>query len=74
MSGQAKSVPCLLLPFWVVWRLVARVLGIVGRLAAAFIGIALMIVGLVLTATIIGAVVGIPLVLFGLLLVVRSLF
>ena len=74
MSEREQNVSCLLWPFWAIWRLVVGIVEVTGRLVAILLGIVLMIVGVVLTATVIGAVVGIPLVLFGLLLVVRGLW
>jgi hypothetical protein len=38
------------------------------------LGLVAMIIGVLLTSTIIGAVIGIPLALFGLLLMVKSIF
>lgn len=74
MSAQTNSVPCLLWPFWVIWRLLTTILAITGRLIAAVLGFVLMMGGLLLTLTVIGAVVGIPMMIFGFVLIVRSLF
>ena len=74
MQYMMGNTPWLLWPFVVLWKLVAGVVELVGRLAALVIGLALLLVGAVLTATVIGAVVGIPLAAIGLLLMVRSLF
>lgn len=65
---------CLLAPFVAIWRLVAAIVEITGRLMAVLLGVVLMIVGVVATVTIVGAIVGIPVFLFGLLLVFRGLF
>ncbi len=62
-ENKKKHVPWFLYPFWLIWRLVGAVLGLV-----------LMIVGVVVSLTVVGAVVGIPLVIFGFMLIVRSLF
>ncbi|MGI6206570.1 MAG: hypothetical protein ACOYEW_00040 [Anaerolineae bacterium] len=70
MSG----VSWFLWPFVALWRLVAGIIQVTGRLLAIVLGVVLMIVGVVLSATIIGAVLGIPLAAFGLMLVVRGLF
>jgi len=67
-------IPVLLWPFWAVWRLAGLILEATGRLAAVVMGLALMIVGIVICLTVIGAVVGIPLALIGVLLVVRGIF
>ena len=69
-----KHTPWYLWPFWALWKLVAGILELTGRLAGAIIGLVLLIVGAVLTVTVIGAIVGIPFIVFGLLLIVRSLF
>ncbi len=74
MPERERPVSCLVWPFWAIWRLVVGIVEVTGRLAAMILGIVLMIVGVVLTATIVGAVVGIPLFLFGLLLAVRGLW
>jgi hypothetical protein len=65
---------CLLWPFEVLWRLVVFVFELTGRLIAITLGVVLMILGVVVSLTVIGAVVGIPMILFGLLLVVRGFF
>jgi hypothetical protein len=43
-------------------------------LVAVILGLVFLIVGVVLTATLIGAIVGIPFFIFGLFLIVRGLF
>lgn len=72
MSASLGS--CLAAPFVAIWRLVLAIINIVGRIAAALIGLVLVIVGITLSLTVIGAVVGIPLILFGVLLMARSIF
>jgi hypothetical protein len=54
------------------WRLVTWILGLTGRVVAVVLGAALMIVGGLLTLTVIGAIVGIPLLIVGFLLIVRG--
>ena len=54
--------------------LIVGIIGLTGRLAAAAIGLALMIAGAVLTALVITAPLGIPTAAFGLLLIVRGIF
>jgi len=56
--------------FW----LVSFILELTGRLVAGVLGLVFMVVGAILTVTIIGAVVGIPLMLFGFMLMLRSIF
>lgn len=74
MNTEKKHVPLLLWPFWAIWRLVVLIIEITGRLVGAVIGLVLMIVGVIVSLTIIGAVVGVPLIVFGFMLVIRSLF
>jgi hypothetical protein len=69
-----RNVPILLWPFYAIWRLIALIIEITGRLIGAVLGLVLMIAGVVLTITIVGAIVGIPLIIFGLMLTIRSLF
>ena len=69
-----RNTPVLLWPFVAIWELIALVIRLTGRLVAAVLGIALMIAGLVLCITIIGAVVGVPIIIFGFLLMVRGFF
>ena len=65
---------CLLWPFEVLWRSLALIFELTGRLIAITLGVVLMILGVVVCLTVIGAVVGIPMILFGLLLIVRGFF
>lgn len=73
-ASVERSVPILLLPFYAVWRLLTFVLSVTGRLLAAVLGLTLMIVGLLISATVVGAPVGIPLGILGFLLLLRSVF
>jgi hypothetical protein len=71
---KSKPAPWYLWPFLGLWRLIARIVGLTGRLVAVVLGLALMIVGVVLSVTIIGAVAGVPLAVVGLLLVLKGIF
>lgn len=62
-AKHARRIPWILWPFWALWKLIAVTLGLV-----------FLIVGVVLTATVVGAVVGIPFLIFGFLLTLRGLF
>jgi hypothetical protein len=64
----------LLLPFKSLWRLVTFIFQMTGRLLAVILGLVLMIVGVVLSVTVVGAILGIPLAIFGFTLTVRGLF
>ena len=75
MSQPARaSAPWFLWPFAALWDFLAFILKMTGRLIGAILGLALMILGGVLTATVLGAAVGIPLAVAGFLLLVRCLF
>jgi hypothetical protein len=69
-----KSTSCFAWPFVIVWNILTTILGLTGRLIAGVLGLALMIVGIVLTVLVVTAPVGIPLIVFGLLLIIRSIF
>lgn len=64
----------LLWPFRALWALLTTLIQLVGRIVALALGLVLMIVGAILTVTVVGAVVGLPVAIVGLLLVMRSLF
>ena len=74
MSKEYGGTPWILWPFVALWRLVALIIEMTGRLVAAILGLVLMIVGVLVSLTVIGLVIGIPLILFGFLLVVRGFF
>lgn len=67
-------VPILLWPFYAIWRLLTLILNIVGRLLCALLGLVVMIGGVVITMSVIGAPVGIPLAALGFLLLIRAIF
>jgi len=73
-SESQRRVPILLWPFYAVWRLVAWILTLTGRLVGAILGVALVVAGGLVTATVVGAPLGIPLILLGLLLFARAIF
>jgi hypothetical protein len=74
MSTEPKRTPWYLWPFVALWRLVSGILIATGRLVAVILGLVFVLVGALLSATVVGAIVGVPLILFGGLLVVRGLF
>ena len=69
-----KTVPWFMWPFMAIWNLLALVLNITGRIIAGILGVVLMIVGIAVTVTIVGAPIGIPVAFIGLLLAIRSVF
>jgi len=74
MRERETRVPWFLWPFWVIWRLVATIIELTGRLVGLILGAVFILVGVVLSLTVVGAILGIPLALFGIMLMVRSLF
>lgn len=77
MSTHKRSRGCLglmLSPFIFVGKSILAIIRLVGRFIGLFIGFVLMVAGVILCATIVGAVIGVPLITLGLLLMVRSLF
>lgn len=73
MRANHGCISLLFWPFVAIWKLVIFVIELTGRLIGAVLGLVLMIVGVIVSLTIVGAVVGIPLFIFGLLLLIRSL-
>jgi hypothetical protein len=72
--NNSRSVSCLAWPFVAFWGLLSTILNLTGRLVAGVLGLALMIVGIVLTVLVITSPIGIPLIVFGVLLIIRSIF
>jgi hypothetical protein len=64
----------ILWPFIALWKLLAGLIGLTGRLVAVIIGAVLMLVGGIVSLTVVGAVIGIPLAVLGLLIILRGLF
>ena len=72
-TGQ-KKVPWYLWPFVALWKLLALILEFTGRVLGVILGLALIIVGIIVSLTVVGAIVGIPLIGLGVLLIMRGLF
>lgn len=72
-SNDAR-VPLLLWPFYAIWRLLTFILNVVGRLLCSILGLAIMVAGIVVTMSVVGAPIGIPLASLGFLLLIRALF
>ena len=73
-DSTQSSVPILLWPFYAIWRLLTFILSVVGRLLCAVLGIGLMVAGVAIALSVIGAPLGIPLSALGFLLLIRALF
>ena len=75
MPTQTKHrIPWYLWPFVAIWRLLAAIVELTGRFLAMVLGIVFIVVGVIVSLTVVGAIVGIPLALIGLLLFLRGLF
>jgi len=73
MITHTKQIPWYLWPFVAIWKLLAVIVEMTGRLVAMILGIVLMIVGVLVSLTVIGAIVGIPLAIVGLLLFLKGI-
>ena len=73
-DSTQSNLPILLWPFYAVWRLLTFVLNVIGRLVSALLGIGLMIAGVAIALSVVGAPLGIPLASLGFLLLIRALF
>ncbi len=75
MSDSTDTqVPLLLWPFYAIWRLLTFILNVAGRLICSVLGIGIMIAGVAITMSVVGAPIGIPLASLGFLLLIRALF
>jgi len=74
MTTQKQHIPWYLWPFAAIWKLLATIVEMTGRFVAMVLGVVLMLVGVLVSLTIIGAIVGIPLGVIGLLLFFRGMF
>jgi hypothetical protein len=75
MNDTSESgVPWLLWPFYAIWRVLTLILNITGRIICALLGLGLMVAGVAVSLSVVGAPLGIPLAAFGFLLAVRALF
>ena len=74
MTDKKRKVFWLFWPFVALWRLIAGIVELTGRLVAVILGVVLMIVGVIVSLTVVGAVIGIPLAVVGFLLMLRGLF
>ena len=73
-TSTKQNIPWYLWPFAAIWKLIAVIVEMTGRFLAMIIGIILMIVGGIISLTIIGAIIGIPLAIIGLLLFLKGIF
>ena len=71
---KKRRIPFLLWPFWALFQLVLWILQFTGRLLGAVLGLVIIVVGVLLSITIIGAIIGVPLVLLGFMLTLKAIF
>jgi hypothetical protein len=74
MRQHEAHVPWFLWPFWAILRLVGFVIELTGRLVGLILGAVFLVVGVLVSLTVVGAIIGVPLALFGLMLMARCLF
>ncbi len=75
MTTQTKKhITWYLWPFAAIWKLLAVIVEMTGRFVAMVLGIVLILAGVLVSLTIIGAIVGVPLAIIGLLLLLRGIF
>lgn len=73
-TNTQKHIPWYLWPFAALWKLLAVIVEMTGRFLAMVLGIVFIVVGIIISLTIVGAIVGIPLAIVGLLLLLRGMF
>jgi hypothetical protein len=73
MSHSTRSLSWVWWPVAALWRLLSTIVEMTGRFVALVLGLVLVLVGLLVSLTIVGAIVGIPLMLVGALLFFRGL-
>jgi hypothetical protein len=71
---EKKQHPWYALPFIALWKLITGIVALTGRLVAVILGFVLLLVGILVSLTVVGAIVGIPFAIVGFLLVLRGLF
>lgn len=74
MTTQKRSIPWYLWPFAAIWKLLAVIVEMTGRFVAIVLGFVLILAGVLVSLTIVGAIVGVPLAVIGLLLFLRGMF
>ena len=75
MAAQTKRhIPWYLWPFAALWRLISTIVEMTGRFVALTLGLVFVLVGVLISLTIVGAIVGIPLAIVGVLLFLRGIF
>ena len=71
---ESSLMSWILWPFEALWGFFTWILEMTGRLIVIVLGVVLMVTGLILSITLVGAVIGIPMVFIGVLLTLRGFF
>ncbi len=74
MAHAHPHIPWWLWPFVFIWRLAAVIIGLTGRFVAMALGLVFIVVGMIVSLTVIGAIVGIPMAIVGFLLFLKGIF
>jgi len=74
LAMHKHHVPWFLWPFAMLWHLLATIVGLTGRFVAMILGLVFMVVGFIVSLTLVGAIVGIPIMIVGLLLFLKGVF
>jgi hypothetical protein len=74
MANHTKHIRWYLWPFAALWRLITTIVEMTGRFVAMILGLVFILVGVIVSLTIVGAIVGIPLAMVGILLFLRGIF
>ncbi len=73
-TENKQHIPWYLWPFAAIWKLLAVIVELTGRFVAMVLGIVFILVGVIVSLTIVGAIIGVPLAFVGLLLLLRGMF
>ena len=73
-THHRQHVPWFLWPFVALWQLIATIVGLTGRFVAMVLGLVFIIVGVIVSLTVVGAIIGIPMAIIGLLLFLKGIF
>lgn len=69
-----RKTPVIFWPFVAIWNLIEFIFKMTGRLVAVLLGLVIMIIGIALCFTVIGAIAGAPLAVFGFTMMIRGFF
>jgi hypothetical protein len=74
MSRSTRSISWVWWPVTALWRLLSTIVELTGRFVAMVLGSVLILVGFLISLTLIGAIIGIPLMIVGAMLALKGLF